>query len=83
MKTVANLRTRFLERGEEDLIHEQSLRSLQELGVLIHSESVLKMLKEAGAEVDLKTEIAKIPEALVKDAIKKAPRKIRYASRDG
>ncbi len=80
---MAVLRTRFLERGEEDLIHEQSLASLQEMGVLIRSGSVLRMLQKAGAQVELDSGIAKIPEAMVKDALKKAPRRIRYASRDG
>ena len=79
---MAVLRTTFLERGEENLIHEQSLKSLREIGVLIHSESVLRMLKDAGAEVDLKSEIARIPESLVKDCLKKAPERIRYAARD-
>ncbi len=80
---MAVLRTRFLERSEEELIHEQSLRVLQDIGVLIHSPSVLDMLASAGADVDRKAEIAKIPEGMVKDALKKAPRRIRYASRDG
>lgn len=79
---MAVLRTRFLEKDEEDLIHEQSLKSLREIGILIHSPNVLRMVQEAGAEVDLKTEIAKIPEAMVKDALKKAPRRIRYCGRD-
>ncbi|HII41267.1 MAG TPA: hypothetical protein HA326_08655 [Thermoplasmata archaeon] len=79
---MAVLRTRFLERGEEDLIHEQSLKSLRDIGVLIHSPRVLQMLQEAGAEVDLNSEIAKIPESMVKDALKKAPKRIRYAARD-
>ena len=79
---MAVLRTKFLERGEEELIHEQSLKSLQEIGVLIHSPRVLQMLQEAGAKVDAKAEIAKLPESLVKDALKKAPKRIRYAARD-
>ncbi len=80
---MAVLRTKFLERDEENLIHEQSLKSLREIGVRIHSESALRMLQAAGAEVDLKTEIAKLPEGLVADCLKKAPKRIRYASRDG
>lgn len=80
---MAVLRTKFLERDEESLIHEQSLKSLKEIGVLIHSEAVLRMLKDAGADVDFKNEIAKFPEALVTDCLKKAPKRIRYASRDG
>jgi trimethylamine--corrinoid protein Co-methyltransferase len=79
---MAVLRTKFLERDEEDLIHEQSLKCLREIGVLIHSPDVLRMLKEAGAEVDSKREIAKIPESMVKDALKKAPKRIRYCGRD-
>ncbi len=82
VNTLAVLRTKFLDRSEETLIHEQSLKSLQEIGVLIHSPSVLAMLKDAGADVDVKTEIAKFPESMVKDALKKAPRRIRYAARD-
>ncbi len=80
---MAVLRTKFLERDEESLIHEQSLKSLKEIGVLIHSEPVLRMLKDAGAEVDFATQIAKLPEALVTECLKKAPRRSRYASRDG
>ena len=79
---TAVLRTKFLEPDEEDLIHEQSLESLREIGVRIHSPAVLTMLLKAGADVDVKTEIAKIPESMVKDALKKAPRKIRYAARE-
>ncbi len=80
---MAVLRTKFLERGEEDLIHEQSLKSLREIGVLIHSEAALRMLKDAGADVDFEKEIAKLPESLVAECLKKAPRRIHYASRDG
>ncbi len=80
---MAVLRTKFLERDEENLIHEQSLKSLREIGVLIHSESVLRMLQAAGADVDLNKEIAKLPEGLVTESLKKAPKRIRYASRDG
>ena len=79
---MAVLHTTFLERGEENLIHEQSLKSLRDIGVLIHSASVLQMLQDAGADVDAKTEVAKIPESMVKEALKKAPKRIRYAARD-
>ncbi len=79
---MAVLRTKFLEREEEELIHKQSLRSLQEVGVMIHSPSVLKMLKSAGAEVDSRNEIAMIPEGMIRDALKKAPKRIRYCARD-
>jgi len=80
---MAKLRTRFLESDEEEMIHQRSLELLQEMGVLIRSDSVLEMLGEAGASVDKKTKIAKIPESMVKEAISKAPKSILMCSRDG
>lgn len=79
---MAKARLRFLEKDEEELIHALSLKNLNEMGVLIHSEMVLKMLDEAGADVDHKKQIAKIPEAMVNDAIKKAPKSITLGARD-
>lgn len=79
---MAKARLRFLDREEEDLIHMESLKCLDEIGVLIHSSSVLKMLEDAGAIVDHEKMIAKIPESMVNDAIKKAPKEIRLGARD-
>ncbi len=82
MSEIAVLRTTFLDRSEEDLIHAQSLTSLRDIGVMIHSPSVLHMLDEAGATVDHGKEIARISENLVQDALTKAPKRIRYCARD-
>jgi len=79
---MAVARMKFLDGDEEDLIHEQSLRCLNEIGVMVHSESVLKILAEAGAEVDHKKEIAKLPESLIEESLQKAPKEIRYHARD-
>jgi len=79
---VAVLRLWFMDRSEEDIIHAKSIECLERFGVLIHSESVLRMLREAGADVDLKKRIAKIPEELVKNAVKKAPKSVTLAARD-
>jgi len=79
---MARVRLKVLEKEEEDLIHEQSLKSLEEIGVMIHSESVLKMLEESGADVNHGNEIAKIPESLVNESLKKAPKRIMYCARD-
>ena len=80
---MAKLRTRFLESDEEEMMHQRSQELLQEMGVLIRSDSVLDMLGEAGASVDKKAKIAKIPEGMVKEAISKAPKSISMCSRDG
>lgn len=80
--SVAVLRLGFMDRQEEDVIHGQSIECLERLGVLIHSESVLKMLRDAGVEVDLKRKVARIPEKIVNEAVRKAPKEIILGARD-
>jgi len=79
---MAVARLRFLDKREEDFVHEQSIKSLKEIGILVRSHKVLKTLGSAGASVDLKTGIAKIPESMVNEAIKKAPRTITLCGRE-
>ena len=79
---VAITRLKFLDRGEEDSVHALSLKVLETIGVKVHSPAVLKMLQKAGAEVDAKTEIVRMDEDLVKDALEKAPNSFTIASRD-
>ena len=69
-------RLKFLDKDEEDLIHSSSIETLGEFGVLIRSPSVLKMLGDAGAIIDTRSMIARIPESLVNEAIKKAPKSL-------
>jgi len=80
---MAVAQIRFLDKSEEDLIHKYSLKSLHEIGVLVRSPSVLRMLGKAGASIDEKTQIAKIPESMVMEAVKKAPKEFKLCSRDG
>ncbi len=42
---MAKARLIFLDENEEELIHEQSLKCLKEIGVLVKSEAVLKILE--------------------------------------
>ena len=78
---MAVLGLRFLDRQEEDLVHSQSLECLGKIGVLVRSHSVLKMLENAGADVDFKKMIARMPENLVNGAVKKAPKSITLGAR--
>jgi trimethylamine--corrinoid protein Co-methyltransferase len=73
---------RFLGSTEEELVHAQSIRILEELGVLIRSNSVLKMLEDAGAITDRKKMIAKIPRHMVAEAVKSAPKEFALCARD-
>lgn len=76
------MRFKFLDGDEEDLIHSESLRCLAEMGILIRSPSVLKILDDSGADADEKTGIVKIPESMVVEALKKAPKRFDLCSRD-
>ena len=70
----------MLSKDEVELIHEASLRVLEEVGVKVLSSSVRELLREHGAEVD--GEVVKIPSSMVEEALKKAPREITLAARD-
>ena len=56
------------------MIHQSTLELLSRVGVKILEEQSLQVLAESGAEVDYDDRIAKIPQRLVDEAIKKAPR---------
>ena len=71
-----------MDQKEEDLIHEMSIACLQEIGVCIHSENVLKMLAEKGAVVNYDSMIACIPETLVNDALQSAPSQFTLYGRE-
>jgi len=69
---------------KEDIkkIHEASLEIMEEVGVRFPSEKALDILEGAGAKVDRKSMVAKLPATLVMDAISKAPANYTLAARD-
>ncbi|OGS41606.1 MAG: hypothetical protein A3K67_06625 [Euryarchaeota archaeon RBG_16_62_10] len=73
---------RAFDKQEEDLVHQQSIKCLGEIGVMIKSGSVQAQLERAGAKVDKKSGIVKIPEAMVNEALRNAPKKFRLCGRD-
>jgi trimethylamine--corrinoid protein Co-methyltransferase len=79
---MAHAEMRFLNQREEDLIHEQSIRCLREIGVKIQSRSVLELLDDRGAAVDHAEKIARIPEKLVEEALETAPKEFTLCARD-
>jgi len=64
----------FLSPEEQQIIHNESIRILEEVGVLFHSKKALSILKKNGAKVDSQTKIAKIPAEMVSQALKTAPK---------
>ncbi len=73
---------KVLERDEASRIHEAALRVLEDTGLKVMSEKALSLLRSAGAEVDSKTQIAKIPEELANESIKSGAKEFTLGSRD-
>lgn len=72
----------ILSRKDLDRIHGATVEILQRLGVKIWEPAALALFKEAGAEVDEKTMMVRIPEGLLKETVRKAPREFKLYGRD-
>ncbi len=59
-----------------------TLNVLEKVGMLFESDDALTVLKKAGAIVDSKTKVAKLPPYLVEEAVEKAPKSITLCGRD-
>jgi trimethylamine--corrinoid protein Co-methyltransferase len=75
-------RLTFLSDDEIASIHETSLRVLQEIGMKVASKKVQSLLAENGAEVDDSRSTVRIPDALVEEAISKAPKEMVLCGRN-
>jgi trimethylamine--corrinoid protein Co-methyltransferase len=75
-------RLKCFDKDEEELVHQQSLKCLSEIGVMVKSDSVLKLLANAGASVDYRSGVVRLPERLVMDAVKNAPKNFTLGARD-
>jgi trimethylamine--corrinoid protein Co-methyltransferase len=64
-------------------IHGASLEVLANAGVQVDDSAAREMLREAGAQVDESKRIVKIPERLVHEALRKAPKEFALYGRDG
>lgn len=73
----------ILSTDEVIRIHDVSLDVLANTGVQVDDVETRKMLGEAGAVVDKSNGIIKIPESLVHEALKKAPKEFVLYGRDG
>ena len=75
------LQCQILSEDEKLLIHQESLRILNDVGVLSHSPKARKILKEHGAKVDEETKNVRIPEELVDQALTSAPKEFTLGAR--
>lgn len=71
-----------LEAKQLDDIHLATLNVLERAGIMVHEDGVLHLLKSAGCEIDEKSKIAKFPEKVIDDTIKKAPHSLILGGRD-
>ena len=72
----------FLSEEEQQIIHNESIRILEEVGALFHSKKALDILEKNGAKVGREAKIAKISAEMVKEAIKTAPKSFICGARD-
>ncbi len=72
----------FLSRNEIEAIHKASLQVLESTGIKVMSDKALDVLKGAGAKVDYEKNHATIPQSLVEEALRRAPKTIKYCARN-
>ena len=73
----------LLSKEEVEQIHYSSIELLDTIGVRVESEEALNILKNNGANVDLKTRFAKFPENLINSQLKYVPDNFKLYGRDG
>jgi trimethylamine--corrinoid protein Co-methyltransferase len=71
----------FLSKEEQQIIHNESIRILEEVGALFHSKKALGILAKNGAKVDIESNIAKISSEMVDEALKTAPKSFTCGAR--
>jgi trimethylamine--corrinoid protein Co-methyltransferase len=71
----------ILSEDEKQIIHNESLRILEEIGVMFHSQKARQILLKHGAKVDDENRLVYIPEELVKQALASAPKSFTLGAR--
>lgn len=79
---MANIRLQALSDSEVQDIHEASLTILNQTGIMIHHQEVLKLVAEAGCQVDEHSKIACFPERLIMNCISQAKKQYILYGRD-
>ena len=76
------MKLEILSNDQLEKLHSSALSILEEVGVKALKEETLEIFNEAGAIVDKKRKLVKIPHALVEEALKKAPREFKLGARE-
>jgi trimethylamine--corrinoid protein Co-methyltransferase len=73
---------KFLSAEEVDLIHQTSLKILEEGGVKVPLADALEVYRKGGARIESGSPVAKIPAKMVEQALEVMPRRIVLCGRD-
>jgi len=76
-------RLSLLDPEDANRFHEASLRLLSEMGVVIEDKTAIEVLDAAGAAVDLRSNIVRIPADVLDKLIHQAPREFVLGGRSG
>ena len=76
VKGLTGRQLKFLLEEHVEKIHETSLRILEEVGVKSTSKRILEVFSRSGMDVDTDRGIVKISRSHVKEALKKAPKRV-------
>ncbi|MHC4461008.1 MAG: trimethylamine methyltransferase family protein [Planctomycetota bacterium] len=82
IQNMANIQVQILSDREIQTIHDASLAILKKTGIMVHHDEVLKLVAEAGAQVDNHSKVAHLPEQLVMDCIALAKKQYILYGRD-
>ncbi len=76
------MRLTVLEPEALDRLHDASLEILRTVGVRVPHPEMLRLFREAGADVDANTEIVRIPEAVIEGCLATAGKQFTLYGRD-
>lgn len=82
MKEPTGGQLELLTRAQLDKIHDATIEILWKLGVKVWEKNALELFKDAGANVDEKGMMVRIPEGLLRETVRKAPSEFYYHGRD-
>jgi len=71
-----------LSRDDVYAVHMAAMEVLERVGIAFHHEKALKLLTEAGADVDDKAMVVRFQEYLVRDALSKVPSHVLFDARN-
>lgn len=71
----------MITNDEIERIHTSSLEILEQVGIQVKSDQIIKFFRDGGAEFDPKDQRVRIPEYLINEALEKAPSQITLCGR--